>query len=139
MKHDEAIDKQQAWTRGRILVVEDEPDVLQILKERLEHNRYQVSEASNGLDALRILKKENFDLVILDIMLPEMDGLTTLREIRKRENCRDLPVVVLTAKQEDKIGDLFALEGISAFVEKPFVPSKLLSIIDTALGQPGQN
>ena len=84
--------------RGRVLVVDDDPDVRERTREMISRDGYQVIEASDGREALARLETEPPDVILLDLLMPEMDGFAFLDELRKRDQLKDLPVVVLTAK-----------------------------------------
>ncbi len=86
-------------SKGKILIVDDEVHILELLRYNLESNGYQIVEADTGEGALEILKQIHVDLVLLDLMLPGIDGLEVLRHIRQSEELRQLPVVMLTAKK----------------------------------------
>lgn len=116
--------------KKRILVVDDEPELVKALKIRLESARYEVITAHDGEEGIMKAREENPDLIILDIMMPKMDGFTTLKELKKRckESDKPLPpVIVLTAKE--KMQDLFAIEGVKDYVVKPFEHQDLLDRI----------
>lgn len=102
--------------KKKILLVDDEPDFVMLIKHRLEINGYEVSAVGNGKDALGMLEKESFDAVLLDIMMPQMDGLTTLKMLRKRD--KDLPVFMLTAHSDKKQFEQANRLGASGFIVK---------------------
>src|SRR3989304_1653175 len=85
-------------SKGRILVVDDEPKIVSTVRAYLEREEYRVLEASNGRQALDIFQREKPDLIILDLMLPEVDGLEVCRQIRRSS---EVPAMMLTARQED--------------------------------------
>ncbi len=107
----------------KILVVDDEEKIRSIIKKYAEFEGYEVKEAKDGMEAIRICKQEDFDLILLDIMMPELDGFSTCREIRK---FKQIPVIMLSARGEeyDKIHG-FEL-GIDDYVVKPFSPKELM-------------
>ena len=113
----------------RILIVDDDQDIARILRFRLQKKGYDCVLASNGLEALEKLDKEHPDLVLLDVMMPKMDGFTTCREIRKRNAWSRIPVIMLTAKGDtsDKVSGLG--EGADDYVVKPFEFDELLARI----------
>ena len=113
-----------------VLVVDDEPRMVQFVRMNLELEGYRVSTASNGADAIDKVRTELPDLVILDIMMPEMDGYETLELIRKVSS---VPVIMLTVKaeEEDKIRGLEL--GADDYVTKPFSPGELMSRVKAAL------
>ena len=104
---------------SRILVVDDELRVRDLIKKYAKFEGYEISEASNGLQALELCRDQNFDIVIMDVMMPELDGFSACKEIRKFSN---VPIIILSARGEeyDKIhGFEF---GIDDYVVKPFSP-----------------
>ncbi|MBU0759907.1 MAG: response regulator [Candidatus Omnitrophica bacterium] len=119
--------------KKKILVVDDDPDLLRMLKLRMESEGYEFLSAQDGEEMLKIMKAKRPDAVLLDIMLPKVDGYTALREMRKEDSFKDTPVIVMTAKEQKKVGDLFALEKVAFFVEKPFDSKDLLEKIKEVL------
>lgn len=119
--------------KKRVLVVDDDADLLKMLKLRIEAEGYEFMSAQDGGEMLKVMKLKKPDVVLLDIMLPKIDGYSALREIRKEDEFKDTPVIVLTAKEKKKVGGLFALEKIANFIEKPFETSDLLQKIRSAL------
>jgi CheY-like chemotaxis protein len=118
----------------RILVVDDEPDILQLVRAMLGSHGYVVHGALGGPEALEAVAAETFDLVLLDVMMPEMSGFEVCRRIKRSERSRNLPVVFLTAMW----GGEALKEGLEAgalmYIRKPFTSRKLLSIVEAALG-----
>ena len=114
----------------KILVVDDERLIRNVIREYLENEKYEVLEAENGFDALRVLETNKVDLIILDIMMPRMDGFETLKEIRKT---KDTPVIMLSAmkEEEDKLSS-FNL-GVDDYVTKPFSPKELVARVKAHL------
>jgi two-component system KDP operon response regulator KdpE len=113
-----------------ILVVDDEPRMIQFIRMNLELEGYRVMQASNGLDALDKVRDELPDLVILDVMMPDLDGFETLRILRETS---DVPVVMLTVKsEEDDIVRGLRL-GADDYVTKPFSPRELSSRVQALL------
>ena len=115
----------------KILVVDDEQQLALAVKIRLQSRGYEVVTAHNGQQGLEALEREKPDLVILDVLMPVMDGYSCLREINARVGRGKLPIIVLTAR--DRMKDLFELEGIEDYVIKPFDHEDLLVRIDRAL------
>jgi len=115
----------------RILVVEDDPAILTGLEEKLAIEGYRVKTAADGEAAQDRLAEEAFDLVVLDLMLPKLDGLSVLRWLRKRD--RELPVLILSAKgrEEDKVAGLKA--GADDYLAKPFGLSELLARVEALI------
>ena len=113
-----------------ILVVDDEKEIAELIEIHLLSQDYQVKKASNGKEALKLLENEHFDLVLLDVMMPKMDGKETLKEIRNKFN---LPVIMVTAKttEMDKIEGLTL--GADDYVTKPIKPLELLARVKAQL------
>ena len=114
----------------KILVVDDEQQLALAVKIRLQSRGFQVVTAPDGRQALEMITQEQPDLVILDVLMPVMDGYSCLREINTRFGRGKIPVIVLTAR--DRMKDLFDLEGIEDYVIKPFDHEDLLARIDRA-------
>lgn len=117
----------------RILIVDDEPDVLLLCRVNLEFEGYTVLEAQNGEEALQKIGDESPDLVLLDIMMPGMDGWQVLEAIKSRPEMADLPVVMLTAKAQERDQIRGWSGGVSDYVTKPFNPIALSQTIKRAL------
>jgi two-component system KDP operon response regulator KdpE len=114
----------------RILVVDDEPRVIGFIRMNLELEGHQILEAHNGLEALEIIRTKLPDLVLLDVMMPQMDGFETLRMLL---DFSDTPVIMLTAKDEEN-DKVYGLElGADDYVTKPFGPRELSSRIKAVL------
>lgn len=116
---------------AKILIVDDEPRIRELIREHLEHEGFQCEEATDGSAALAALAASGADLVILDIMMPFVDGMTCLREMRKRKI--DTPVIMLTARGEeyDKLAGLEG--GADDYVVKPFNPLELTARVKSQL------
>lgn len=119
--------------KALILIVEDSPLNQKILKNLLERVGYATMAAFNGKEALQVLEHTSPDLIVLDIMMPEMDGLECCRRLKQRETVRDIPVIFLSSLDEtsDKISG-FEAGGVD-YVTKPFHPAEVLARIDTHL------
>lgn len=110
--------------RARILIVDDEEQIREMIREYTSLEGYDIEEASNGREALQLLKEQEYSLVILDVMMPRMDGWTVCREIRKTSL---VPVIMLTARGEE-YDKLFGFElGVDDYIVKPFSPKELLA------------
>jgi two-component system phosphate regulon response regulator PhoB len=109
----------------RILVVDDEPDITALVAYHLAKTGYRVSTATNGTDALKSAREERPDIVVLDLMLPGLSGYEVLAELRKRDETRDVGVILLTARREevDRIKGLSL--GADDYLTKPFSPHEL--------------
>ena len=113
-----------------ILVVDDEPRIRSIIKKYAEFEGYTVTEAADGMEAVHFCRSAEFDIIIMDIMMPELDGFSACREIRK---ISQTPIIMLSARGEeyDKING-FEL-GIDDYVVKPFSPKELMLRIDAVM------
>jgi DNA-binding response OmpR family regulator len=118
--------------RRSVLVVDDEPTIAEVVSRYLERAGYAASTAADGLEAIRAAEDCRPDLVVLDVMLPQLDGLQVLRHLREGED-RRTPVILLTAKgeQDDKLAGLRS--GADDYVVKPFSPSELVARVDAVL------
>jgi two-component system, OmpR family, response regulator ResD len=117
-------------TRGSVLVVDDEPVITDVVSRYLERAGYATRVAADGLEAIRIAGDEEPDLVVLDLLLPGLDGLEVMRELQERQPTR---VIMLTAKGEasDRIAGL--QRGADDYVVKPFSPAELVARVDAVL------
>ncbi len=116
--------------RRKILVVDDEPKLVRVVREYLEHDGYRVVSAGDGREALDRFRQERPDLVVLDLMLPELDGLEVCRRIRRDSG---VPIIMLTARAEE-LDELIGLElGADDYVAKPFSPRTLLARVRSVL------
>lgn len=120
----------------KILIVDDEQGIRQIIKEYCLNENYEVEESSSGKEALELLKKNKYNLMVLDIMMPEMDGFTMLKECPKDKR---IPTIILSARGEeyDKLSG-FDL-GIDDYLTKPFSPKELIARIKAILNRTHQN
>lgn len=115
-----------------ILVVDDEEKIRTVIRKYGEFEGYEIAEASNGIEAVEMCRKNNYDLIILDIMMPELDGFTACRKIRENRN---VPIIMLSARGEeyDKIHG-FEL-GIDDYVVKPFSPRELMMRVKAVISR----
>jgi len=114
----------------KILLVDDEPQILEICRDYLKKSGYDVVTASDGVQGLSIARREKPDLIVLDLMLPEMDGLDVCRAIRRES---DVPIIMLTARVEE-IDKLIGLEiGADDYMTKPFSPRELVARVRVVL------
>ena len=110
----------------RVLVVDDEKLIRDVIKEYLLLENMEVDEASNGIEAIEKVKSKDFDIIIMDIMMPKMDGYTACREIKK---LKDIPFIMLSARGEE-YDKLIGFDlGIDDYVNKPFSPKELVARI----------
>ncbi len=117
----------------KILLVDDEPDILEFLSYNLKKEGYNVFIATNGKEAVAIAKKENPHLIILDVMMPDMDGIETCREIRDIPGLKDVMIAFLTARSEDYSQIAGFDVGADDYINKPIKPRVLISRIKALL------
>ena len=114
----------------KLLVVDDEPKIREVIREYAEFNGYDVTEAEDGMSAIGLCKLNNYDLIILDIMMPKLDGFSTCKVIRKTS---DTPIIMLSARGEE-YDKLFGFElGIDDYIVKPFSPKELMARVNAVL------
>lgn len=120
---------------SKILIVDDEERIRDIMKEYLAFEGFDYAEASDGVQAVNMAKETAFDLIILDIMMPKVDGFTALREIRKFSQ---VPVIMLSARGEE-YDKLFGFEmGVDDYITKPFSPKEIVARIKAILKRSGK-
>jgi DNA-binding response OmpR family regulator len=117
----------------KILVVDDEPDFVEFLSIRLESSGYDVISASDGESGLKKAQKEKPDLIILDILMPKINGFELCKRLKENELTKDMPVIMLTALTREQALSKGLKEGADCFITKPFNPVDLLDEIKTAL------
>lgn len=121
--------------RKRVLVVDDEPDVLLLCRVNLEFEGYEVVEASDGVEALEQMRATDPDLVLLDVMMPRLDGWQVLEQAKADPQIEDIPIVLLTAKVQDA-DQLRGFDlGAAEYITKPFSPLALSQTIEEVLAQ----
>ncbi len=114
----------------RLLIVDDEKNIREVVREYASLNGYESDEAENGLEAVELVKKNRYDCVILDIMMPVLDGFSACKQIRQ---IQDVPVIMLSARQEE-YDKLFGFElGVVDYVIKPFSPKELMARVRVAI------
>lgn len=117
---------------NRLLVVDDEPKIREVIKEYAEFNGHEVTEATDGMSAVGLCKLNDYDLIILDIMMPKLDGFSTCKEIKK---IKDIPTIMLSARGEE-YDKLFGFElGIDDYIVKPFSPKELMARVNAVLSR----
>lgn len=117
----------------RILIVDDEPRIRQVVKEYAVVSNYQVDEAENGLEAVEKCKEVKYDLVILDVMMPKLDGIEAAKRIK--ENNKEMNIIMLSAKGEEYDKLLGFGVGVDDYVTKPFSPKELMARINAILNR----
>lgn len=117
----------------KILAVDDEKHIVRLVQINLQKDGYEVITASNGREALEQVERENPDLVIMDVMMPEMDGLEALKILKGSAKTADIPVIMLTAKAQD--ADVFQgwQSGTDLYLTKPFNPQELMAFVKRIL------
>ncbi|QAT43549.1 response regulator transcription factor [Aminipila luticellarii] len=115
---------------SKLLVVDDEVKIREVIREYAEFNNYEVDEAADGMEAIGLCKLNEYDLIILDVMMPKLDGFSTCKELRK---FKDTPVIMLSARGEE-YDKLFGFElGVDDYVVKPFSPKELMARVHAVL------
>jgi two-component system response regulator VicR len=119
-----------------ILCIEDEQDMIDLIRLILSRRGFVVRGATRGKEGLEIIRNEHPDLVLLDLMMPEMDGWEVYQQIKANETSKNIPVIVVTAKAQsiDKVLGLH-IAKVDDYISKPFSPQELLSSVDKVLGQ----
>lgn len=119
--------------KKHILIVEDEESLLKLETILLQVKGYEVTGAANGKDALEKLAQRSFDLVLLDIMLPDIDGFEICSRIRQNQLTANIPVVMLTAKKSQADQERGTACGANAYLTKPFKSAKIIEVIEGLL------
>lgn len=120
--------------RNRILIVEDEPNIVESLSYILRRADFDVAIAANGLEALERLRRTKFSAVILDVMMPGMNGFDVLREVRADRKLSDLPVIILTAKGQSRDRQTASEAGATEFITKPFSNADIIACLRQVTG-----
>ena len=116
----------------KILVVDDEQKIREVIREYSEFNGFEVTEAADGMTAVGLCKLNDYDLIIMDIMMPKLDGFSACKEIKK---IKDIPIIMLSARSEE-YDKLFGFElGIDDYVVKPFSPKELMARVNAVLAR----
>src|SRR5216117_2533772 len=117
----------------RVLIVDDDPDILRLVSYNLTQAGFDVATAATGRKALESVQKRQPDLIILDLMLPDIDGMEVCRTLRQRDDSRRIPIIMLTARGEE-IDRVIGFElGADDYVAKPFSPSELVLRVKSIL------
>ena len=117
---------------AKILVVDDEIKIREIIKEYAEFEGYEVAQAEDGMQAVEMVKNQDFDIIIMDVMMPKLDGYSACKEIRK---IKQIPAIMLSARGEE-YDKLFGFEiGVDDYVVKPFSPKELMARIRAVLNR----
>ncbi len=116
----------------KILIADDEPGIRAVIKEYAEFSGYEIDEACDGMDAVEMAKTNHYDAVVLDIMMPRLDGFSACKEIKKNQ---DIPVIMLSARGEE-YDKLFGFElGIDDYMVKPFSPKELMARLNVVISR----
>jgi DNA-binding response OmpR family regulator len=117
---------------SKLLVVDDEQKIREVIKEYAEFNGYEVSEAEDGMDAVALCKDNDYDIIVMDVMMPKLDGFSAVKEIKKT---KDVPVIMLSARGEE-YDKLFGFEiGVDDYMVKPFSPKELMARVGVILAR----
>ncbi len=119
----------------KILITEDSPTILEILKVVLAEEGYEVIAASDGQEALNLAKTEKPDLMVLDLMLPKIDGYKVCRMLKFDEKYKDIPIIMLTARTNETDEKLGKEVGADAYIKKPFEPEVVIDEIKKLLNR----
>jgi two-component system alkaline phosphatase synthesis response regulator PhoP/two-component system response regulator VicR len=119
--------------RKKILAVDDDKFIVMVIRVNLEYEGYEVLEAYDGVQALEVIEAEKPDLVVLDIMMPEMNGWDVLSRIRENPETEFLPVIMLTALAQDRDVEEATLRGADVYLTKPFEPEELILTVKRML------
>jgi CheY-like chemotaxis protein len=111
----------------QILVIDDQPEVLELLSDLLEHNKYEVLTATEGVEGLAKAKAHKPELIVLDIAMPVMDGYDFMKELRADEEIKNIPVIIITGRVQ--LQEIFEEQGIQDYIMKPFDKKELLNKI----------
>lgn len=116
----------------RLLIVDDEDKIREVIKEYAEFSGYEAEEAADGMSAIGMVKLNDYDLIVMDVMMPKLDGFSAVKEIQKIKN---IPVIMLSARGEE-YDKLFGFElGIDDYVVKPFSPKELMARVNAVLSR----
>ena len=119
--------------KKKILIVDDEPQLVLVVKMRLEANKYEVITAQDGAEALEKVRAEKPDLIILDVMLPKLDGYKVCRMLKFDERFKNIPVIIFTVRAQESDKEIVKEVGADAYIPKPFESEVLLAKIKELL------
>ena len=119
-----------------ILCIEDQQEMIDLIRLILSRRNFEIRGANSGKEGLEIIRTEHPDLILLDLMMPEMDGWEVYQQMKADDATRDIPVIVLTAKAQsiDKVLALH-IAKVDDYIAKPFSPQELLTSVDNVLGR----
>jgi CheY-like chemotaxis protein len=124
--------------KQRILVVDDDPVILRLLQVNFRLEGYDVETASRGDEALRLAKERSPDIIVLDVMMPGIDGYEVCRNLKDDPATADAPVILLSARAQDADRDQGYALGVVAYVTKPFDPAQLVDVVRRSLTEAGR-
>ncbi len=117
---------------AKLLIVDDEENIREVVREYAEFSGYETEEAADGIEALSLCRIHDYDLIIMDIMMPKLDGFSACKEIKKE---KDIPIIMMSARGEE-YDKLFGFElGIDDYVTKPFSPKELMARVNAVLNR----
>jgi two-component system chemotaxis response regulator CheY len=120
------------------LIVDDSASMRQLIAFTIKDAGYDVLLAENGRDALEKMSKTNVDMVITDLNMPEMDGITFIRELRTRADYKFVPIIMLTTETQESKKQEGRAAGASGWIVKPFSPTQLMSVVNKFMNERGQ-
>ena len=118
----------------RVLLCDDDPAILRVLQVNLEIEGYETLLAHHGEEALAIAQAEHPDLIILDIMMPRMDGYETCDALKTNDKTKDIPIVFLSAKAQDADIERGRTHKVEDYLTKPFDPDRLIEVVERLIG-----
>lgn len=119
--------------QAKILAVDDSPTILEMIRTILMEGGYEVVTAADGAEALNMAKSENPDLILLDVMLPKLDGYRVCRLLKFDQNYKHIPIIMLTAKSEEQSVATGIRTGANLYLTKPIEPERLLASVASEL------
>ena len=113
----------------RVMIVDDSATVRKVLQMALAPAGYEVIEAVDGIDALRLLKENKVDMLVTDLNMPNLDGISLIKQVRQEVGNRFMPIIMLTTESQPEKKEEGKMAGASGWITKPFKPEKLLSVV----------
>jgi two-component system response regulator VicR len=132
------IHNMEAQSKKRILCIEDEPEMIDLIRLILGRRGYDVLGAAGGMEGIQMVREQLPDLVLLDLMMPDMDGWQVYQQMKADESTRGIPVIVVTAKAQniDKVLGVH-IAKVDDYISKPFSPQDLLNSVERIIGSKG--
>jgi DNA-binding response OmpR family regulator len=124
---------QQPRPKARVLVADDDPAIVELVRLNLEVRGYEVLTADNGADAIRMAMTEKPNLLIVDVLMPEVDGYEVIRVLKESPETAHIPIIVLTAYASDVGAMVSWMQGADSYLAKPFNPDELLVVVERVL------